>query len=80
MPFITIVERIGIEKGLLEGFEACLTLKFGAEGLELMPEVREIQDHELLRAVLNAIKTAATPEELRRVWKRRRRSKKRERT
>ena len=93
MPFITIVERIGIEKGieqgieqgkelgklegLLKGIEACLKLKFRAEGLELMPELHEIQDHVLLGKILDAIETAASPEELRRVWKRGRRSKKR---
>jgi len=77
MPFMTIFERVGLEKGLLQGIEVCLKLKFGAEGLELMPELREIQDHELLGAVLDAIPAAASPEELRRVWKRGRRSKKR---
>ena len=76
MPFVTIAERVGMEKGLLEGIEECLQLKFGAEGLKLMPELRELQDHELLRAVLRAIRTAASPEELRRVWTRKRRSKK----
>jgi hypothetical protein len=76
MPFITIVERMGIEKGLLEGLEVSLKLKFGDEGLKLMPELRELQDHELLRAVLRAIGTAASPDELRRVWTRKRRSKK----
>jgi hypothetical protein len=76
MPFMTIVERIGMEKGLLEGIEAWLQAKFGDEGLKLMPELRELQDHELLRAVLRAIGTAASPEELRRVWTRKRRSKK----
>ena len=40
-------------------------MKFGAEGLELMPELREIQDHELLRKVLGAIETAASPDDLR---------------
>ena len=77
MPFITIVERIGIGKGLLEGIEACLQLRFGDEGLKLMPELRELQDHELLRAVLRAIEAAASPDDLRRVWTRRRRSQKR---
>ena len=77
MPFITIFERVGIEKGLLQGIEVCLKLKFGAEGLELMPELREIQDHVLLGKILHAIPTAASPDELRRVWTRKRRSKKR---
>ena len=66
----------GLLEGILKGIEACLKLKFGAEGLELMPELREIQDHELLGKILDAIETAASPDELRRVWTRKRRSKK----
>ncbi len=70
MPFITIFERVGMEKGLLEGIEACLRMKFGEEGLELMPDLRELHDHELLSRILNAIETAASPDDLRRVWTR----------
>jgi len=77
---MTIFERVAMEKGLLRGIEACLKLKFGAEGLELMPELREIQDHEVLGDVLDAIQAAASPDELRRVWTRKRRSKKKERS
>jgi hypothetical protein len=55
MPFMTIFERVGMEQGLLRGLEVSLQLKFGAEGLKLMPELRELQDHELLDAVLDAI-------------------------
>jgi hypothetical protein len=76
MPFITIVDRIFLEKYLLQGLEVSLKLKFGVEGLELMPELREIQDHELLSRILNAIESAASPDDLRRVWTRKRRSKK----
>ena len=75
MPFMTVFERTGLKKGLLEGIEACLRMKFGDEGLKLMPELREIYDHELLGRILNAIETAATPDDLRRVWTRKRRSK-----
>jgi hypothetical protein len=74
MPFITIAERVGMEKGLLRGLEVALRIKFGDEGLKLMPELRELQDHELLSAVLAAIRTAASPEELRRVWTRSRKT------
>ncbi len=76
MPFVTIAERVGMEKGLLKSIEVSLEVKFGAEGLKLMPELREIQDHVLLDKVLHAIRTAASPDELRRVWSRKRRSKK----
>ncbi len=80
MPFMTIFERVGMQKGLLEAIETCLRVRFGAEGLELMPEFREILDHERLSAIHEAILTAASLEELRGVLKRRRRSKKAKRT
>ncbi len=85
MPFVTIAERVGMEKGIekgkelgkekgllegrLEGIQLGLTMKFGIKGLELMPEIREIQDHELLHIILSAIPTADSPEELSRLWK-----------
>jgi hypothetical protein len=76
MPFITIADRVAMEKCLLEGLEVALEVKYGAEGLELMPELREIQDHVLLGKVLRTTRTAASPDELRRLWTRKRRSKK----
>lgn len=72
MPFITTPERIGMERGLaqgrLEGIELALEVKFGVAGLRLMPEIRAITDEEKLKAVIQAMRTAATPEDLRRVW------------
>jgi hypothetical protein len=68
MPFITTPERLGRQWGLLEGIELGLKLKFGPEGLRLLPEIRQLADVDLLRAVLRAIETASTPEDLRRVW------------
>ncbi len=92
MPFVTIAERVGMEKGLeigrqegrqeglkegiLKGIEAFLRARFGAEGLELMPELREIQDDGLLGKILDAIATASSPDELRRIWTPGRRSRK----
>ena len=53
-------------------------MKFGAEGQELMPELRQIRDHVLLGKILDRIKTAASPDDLRRFWTRKRRPKKAE--
>jgi hypothetical protein len=87
MPFVDIAERKGMEKGikkgreegreegLLRGIEVSLKLKFGAEGLELMPDIRQLHDHVLLDKVLDRIGTADSPEDLRRVWTRKRRTK-----
>jgi hypothetical protein len=41
-----------------------------------MPELRAIPDQALLAKILDAIETAASPEELRRMWKRGRRAEK----
>jgi hypothetical protein len=78
MPFINIFERVGMEKGLLQGIEVVLEMKFGSEGLELMPELRQIRDHVLLGKILTKIKTVDSPAELRRFWTRKRRLKKAE--
>jgi hypothetical protein len=75
MRFISIAERMTMVKGLLRGIEVALDLKFGAEGLELMPELRQIRDDALLEKVLARLKTAASPEDLRRIWTRKRRPK-----
>jgi hypothetical protein len=68
MPFITSVERIGLRTGLREGIESMLEIRFGAEGLGLMPEIRAIYEEDKLRAILQSIKTAASPEDVRRIW------------
>ncbi|HYT88165.1 MAG TPA: hypothetical protein VEL76_05560 [Gemmataceae bacterium] len=68
MPFMTSFERLALQKGLLQGIELGLKLKFGPEGLKLLPEIRRLEDMGLLETVLQAIETASTPDELRRVW------------
>jgi hypothetical protein len=78
MPFLDLFDRIALQKLYLEAIEICLEAKFGAEGLTLMPELREIRDHVLLKKVLTRIKTAASLDDVRRVWTRKRRTKKAE--
>ncbi|WP_298911746.1 hypothetical protein [uncultured Nostoc sp.] len=76
MPYITSVERRGIEQGieqgkregLLEGIEISLELKFGREGLTILPEIVQIQNVEILRAILTSIKTVNSLEELRQIY------------
>jgi hypothetical protein len=61
MPYITSIERIGIKKGikqgLLEAIELGLRLKFGDEGLEILPEISEIEDVEQLKAIIGGLLT-----------------------
>ena len=68
MPYVTSIERLGIRKGLCKGIESMLKLRFGEEGLKLMPEIREIYEEETLEAILKALETATSLEDVRRVW------------
>lgn len=70
MPYITSVERIGIRQGLLEGISLGLRLKFGSEGLGVLPEISEISDVEQLRAILAALAEVNTLDELRSIYQR----------
>ncbi len=85
MPYITSVERIGIQKGieqgreqsreqmrqvLLESLELLLELKFGSEGLGIFPEISQLKEVEQLRAIQTGLKTVQTMEELRQIYQR----------
>ncbi|MEW6368703.1 MAG: Rpn family recombination-promoting nuclease/putative transposase [Acidobacteriota bacterium] len=60
--------RKGLQQGLLRAIEMGLQLKFGADGLRLLPEIRKISDADVLEAIEQGIKTVATIEELKRIY------------
>ncbi len=60
--------QIGRQEGLLEGIALGLKLKFGAAGLALLPEIREIQDVAVLEAILKGLETADELEALRQLY------------
>src|SRR5438876_655395 len=64
MPFVTYAERRGIKRGLIEGIEFGLDLKFGQAGHKLFPKIRAVEDVELLRALKRTIKKAKTLDEI----------------
>jgi hypothetical protein len=68
MPYMMSFERIARKQELLAGIEQLLELKFGPDGLQLLPEIRQVSDIDVLRAVLQSVKTAAAPDDLRRLW------------
>jgi hypothetical protein len=68
MPFITTPERVGHCRGLRRGIESLLRVRFGEDGLKLMPEIREIHDEEKLEAIIQALETGTSLEEVRRLW------------
>jgi flagellar biosynthesis/type III secretory pathway protein FliH len=81
MPYVTAIERMALEKGrtegiqegrregevsgLHEGIELALELKSGADGLALMPLVREVERLDLLRTIRQTLRTAETLESVR---------------
>jgi hypothetical protein len=80
MTYITSVEELGIEKGieqgiaqgraagLLEGIAFGLDLKFGDAAAPVIAEVQQLNDLALLEAIMRQIKSAATLDEVRRVY------------
>jgi len=59
----------GMQQGLLEGIELGLELKFGAEGLGRLAEIRKIQDTDVLKAIQAGLKTVTKLDELRRIYR-----------
>lgn len=75
MPFITFAERHGFEKGeeqghrkgLLQGIELGLKLKFGPVGDPLLAELRQQTDVGVLEKVLQAIESTNNMDDLRKL-------------
>jgi hypothetical protein len=79
MPYITSVERLGMEKGkkegkkegrkegLRQGIEIALKTKFGEQGCKVLDNLRDIDDDALLGRILERILTARSLDELRQI-------------
>ncbi len=59
----------GIQEGLREAIELGLKLKFGVEGLKLLPEIEKVKEVELLKAIKEAIEVATSIEEIKQFLK-----------
>jgi len=59
----------GRREGLLDAINLGLKLRFGSAGLRLLPEIRRIDDPEMLQAIYEGIETVASPEELQSIYK-----------
>ena len=76
MPYVTSVERIGIERGLemgmekgfLAGIKALLTVKFGEKGIQAYQEIESTGNVEKLNSILNGLEKVTSIEEARRLW------------
>ncbi|MGH7174152.1 MAG: hypothetical protein ACRELG_28115 [Gemmataceae bacterium] len=79
MPYIAEFERRarqegeakgkaeGLREGLLEAIELGLKLRFGAEGLLCLPAMQQLGDIDALRRIKQAIETATTLDDIRRL-------------
>ena len=61
-------ETRGETRGLLSGIELGLELKFGAEGLELMPEISQITDLDIIKTIREGLRTINSLEEIRQIY------------
>jgi predicted transposase YdaD len=65
----TKVYQEAFEEGKLEGIEIVLDIKFGIEGLRLMPEIRKVWDMDVLKTIRAALRIAKTVEEVRSIYR-----------
>ena len=80
MQYVTTFERDAREEGkeegkkegkkeaLIKGISLGLRLKFGDRGQDLLPEIETIDEVDTLEAILEAIETTATVEELQQIY------------
>ncbi|MFP4299603.1 MAG: Rpn family recombination-promoting nuclease/putative transposase, partial [Spirulinaceae cyanobacterium] len=61
--------QIGLREGLLLTIEMALKLRFGEAGLALMPEIRQIEDINLLERLCDVVETVESPQAFRRVYR-----------
>ncbi len=66
---IALGQEKGYRQGLLEAIALGLELKFGMEGLKLMPEIEEISDIGKLRILEKALRSAQSVEDLRSLFR-----------
>lgn len=72
MPYVTSVERIGIQKGIQQGrreglreaIEMGLSLKFGENGLKLMSAIQALEDTDKLNMIKEAVKKTGDLKEI----------------
>lgn len=64
-PWYQQILNEGRREELLSGIELGLELKFGAEGLQLMPEISQITDLDVLKTIREGLRTINSLEEIR---------------
>ena len=61
-------EQRDLRQGLLDGIELMLDLRFGLDGLRLLPEIAKIEDVDVHKVVHEGMRRAETAEALRQFY------------
>ncbi len=61
-------EKIGIQQEIISSIELGLELKFGDQGLAILPEIRQINDLQILKQIRQALLKVQNLEELRQIY------------
>ncbi len=67
-PWYQEILNEGRREELLSGIELGLELKFGAQGLQLMPEISQITDLDVLKTICEGLRTINSLEEIRQIY------------
>jgi flagellar biosynthesis/type III secretory pathway protein FliH len=59
----------GVKEGLLKAIRLGLELRFGSEGLRIFPDIRKIEDADVLDTISEAVKSAESIGALERIYK-----------
>lgn len=66
-PWYQEILQQGIRQERLSSIELILEMKFGSEGVQLMPEISQISDLERLKTIQLGLKRANTLDELQQI-------------
>lgn len=58
----------GRRQGLIDAISLGVRLRFGSDGLWLLPEIRRIEEIAILESIYDSVETVKTPDELRRIY------------
>ncbi len=59
----------GVKEGLLKAIRLGLELRFGSEGLRIFPDIRKIEDADVLDTISEAVKSAESIGALEMIYK-----------
>ena len=67
MPYVTSIDRSYHREGMRKGIRSLLKVRFGDEGLKLMPDIENTHEDDRVEAILIALETATSLDEVRRL-------------